>query len=35
MDVLAMIALMAVGKLFAYPALKVWNVAYKIHLAPG
>jgi len=30
----AVVALMAVGELFAYPALKIRDVACKIHLAP-
>ena len=34
-DVLPVVALMAVGELFAYPALKIRDVACKIHLAPS
>ena len=35
MDVLAVVVLVAVGELFSHPTLEVWDVAYKIHLAPG
>jgi hypothetical protein len=34
-NILSVVVLVAVGKLFSYPTLKVWNVAYKIHLTPS
>jgi hypothetical protein len=34
-NVLAVVTLVTVSKIFSDPALKIRNVAYKIHLAPG